>query len=61
MARKRKESTVELPVRDLEVLSIGKATKDAIISAASYIDNQRALANVVDGCKPSYRRLIWSA
>ena len=48
-------------MKNIEILPIGKATEDAILNAASYIDNQRALANVVDGCKPSYRRLIWSA
>jgi len=60
MPRKKKE--IEEPVlRPIEVLPIGEATEQAILNAASYIDNQRALANVKDGCKPSYRRLIWSA
>lgn len=61
MAKKKKLEEVNIIPRELEVLPIGKATEDAIIDAAGYIDNQRALANVVDGCKPSYRRLIWSA
>lgn len=62
MARKKKEDIVEVPkYRKIEILPIGKATEDAILDAASYIDNQRVLANVMDGCKPSYRRLIWSA
>ena len=60
MPRKKKE--IEEPVlRPIEVLPIGEATEQAILNAASYIDNQRALANVKDGCKTSYRRLIWSA
>jgi len=61
MAKKKKLEEVNIIPRELEVLPIGKATEDAIIDAAGYIDNQRALANVIDGCKPSYRRLIWSA
>lgn len=63
MARRKKEQQVVISStpRQLEILPIGKATEDAILNAASYIDNQRALANVSDGCKPSYRRLIWSA
>ena len=63
MARRKKEQQVvtSSTPRQLEILPIGKATEDAILNAASYIDNQRVLANVVDGCKPSYRRLIWSS
>lgn len=61
MPRKKKEEVVEPKYRKIEILPIGKATEDAILDAASYIDNQRAIANVNDGCKPSYRRLIWSA
>lgn len=58
---RRKKNEVELPnFREVEILPIGKAVEDAIIDAAGYIDNQRALASVYDGCKPSYRRLIWS-
>ena len=44
-----------------EILPIGKATEDAILDAAGYLNNHRALADVEDGCKPSYRRMIWSA
>lgn len=61
MPRKKKEEVTEPAYRKIEILPIGKATEDAIIDAASYIDNQRVLAYVNDGCKPSYRRLIWSA
>lgn len=65
MGRKKKTDNTlvvkSLKARGIEVLPIGKATEDAIIDAASYIDNQRVLANVKDGCKPSYRRLIWAA
>ena len=58
---RRKKSEQELPeFKEIELLPIGQAAEEAIISAASYIDNHRALANVYDGCKPSYRRLIWS-
>jgi len=44
-----------------EILPIGKATEDAILDAAGYLNNHRALADVEDGCKPSYRRMIWAA
>lgn len=61
MGRKKK-SEVELPVvKGVEILPIGQATEEAILDAAGYIDNHRVLASVYDGCKPSYRRLIWAA
>lgn len=60
MGRRKKEE-VCLSSGGLEIQPIGKITEDAILDAASYIDNQRVLANVCDGCKPSYRRLIWTA
>ena len=40
---------------------IGKASEDALLDGADYLNNHRALAFVGDGCKPSYKRLIWSA
>ena len=40
---------------------IGQETEEAIIDAAQYLNTERALANIEDGCKTSYRRLIWSA
>lgn len=40
---------------------IGQETEEAILDAASYLNSERALANVEDGCKTSYRRLIWSS
>lgn len=62
MGRKKKIQEEILPeFRQIEVLPISQATEEAIINAASYIDNHRVLASVYDGCKPSYRRLIWSA
>lgn len=51
----------QIKINGIDILPIGKATEDAILDAASYIDNQRSIANIMDGCKPSYRRLIWSA
>lgn len=60
MARKKKEQVV-LEQRELELVPIGKASEEAIIDAASYLNNHRALAYTLDGCKPSYRRLIWAA
>lgn len=58
--RKKKDEVI-VHNRGIEYLPIGQATENSILNAARYIDTQRALANVRDGCKPSYRRLIWAA
>lgn len=62
MARKKKVETLINQVFNTIVdKPIGQETEEAIIDAASYLNCERALANVKDGCKPSYRRLIWSS
>lgn len=62
MARKKKiEQLVEQVFKSILDKPIGQETEEAIIDAASYLNCERALANVKDGCKPSYRRLIWSS
>ena len=62
MARKKKiEQLVEQVFKPILDKPIGQETEEAIIDAASYLNCERALANVKDGCKPSYRRLIWSS
>lgn len=62
MARKSKADKLKETVF-AEVLeqAIGKETEEAIVNGATYLNTERALANVSDGCKPSYRRLIYSA
>src|SRR5574344_1925994 len=42
-------------------IPVGKASEEAIIDAAEYLNNHRALASTVDGLKVSARRLIWAA
>lgn len=61
MARKKK--TEDLPVITSQELqkSIGEITSDAFLDYGDYINNHRHLADVKDGCKISYRRLIYVA
>lgn len=63
MARKKKE--IELPQITQEELiqqkAIGEIARDAFLDFGNYINNQRHTAFIQDGCKPSYRRLIYSA
>lgn len=62
MAKKKKiEKLVDQVFSPIINKPIGQETEEAIIDAASYLNCERALANVKDGCKPSYRRLIWSS
>ena len=41
--------------------AIGEIARDAFLDFGNYINNQRHTAFIQDGCKPSYRRLIYSA
>lgn len=61
MSRKREKK--ELPLISKEVIQevpIGKLVMDAFLDFGNYINNQRHIASIYDGCKPSYRRLIFS-
>lgn len=58
---KKKVSSTNNKLASVDLVSIGKASEDAILDGADYLNSHRALANVIDGNKPSYRRLIWSA
>ena len=40
---------------------IGEVTSEAYVDIGNYVNNHRHLAEVKDGCKVSYRRLIYSA
>ena len=62
MARKSKADKLKETVfAEILEQAIGKETEEAIVNGATYLNTERALANVSDGCKPSYRRLIYSA
>lgn len=56
--KQTEENIVLWPVADVPIYH---ETEEAITDAARYLDTERALAHVNDGCKPSYRRLIWTA
>ena len=61
MARKKKEETkINLP-SDSYPRAIGDVTTEAYIDIGNYVNNHRHMAEVKDGCKVSYRRLIHSA
>ena len=63
MARKKKEDK-ELQVlkpREVELKPIGEYSKEAFLDYGDYINNHRHMVEVKDGCKISYRRLIYSA
>lgn len=59
MARKKKE----LPVISKEELtkSIGQIADECYTFYGGYVNNFRALANISDGCKVSYKRIIYAA
>lgn len=63
MAKRKKE--IDLPQITQENLilqkAIGEIARDAFLDFGNYINNQRHTAFIQDGCKPSYRRLIYSA
>lgn len=62
MARKKKiETLVEEVFAPVLDQPIGAEVEAAIVDAATYLNCERALASVHDGCKTSYRRLIWSS
>ena len=64
MGRKKKEEN-ELSVVTQEQLerckAIGQISEECYTFFGSYVNNFRAIANVVDGLKVSYKRLIWAA
>lgn len=60
MARKKKEEILEKS-KEIELKSIGEYSKEAFLDYGDYINNHRHMVEVKDGCKISYRRLIYSA
>ena len=62
MARKKKvEQELPLITQDILQKGIGEISRDCFLDFGNYINNQRHTASILDGCKPSYRRLIYSA
>lgn len=62
---KRKKNSIEEEVPQIsqeiiEQVPIGKMVMDAFLDFGNYINNQRHTASIYDGCKPSYRRLIFA-
>ena len=62
MPRKKKEQ-IEVNAIPNEILQvpIAKMMQDNYLDISSYVANHRALPSLFDGCKDSYRRLIFSA
>ena len=62
MPRKKKDYTsVELPLKEqIRQVPIGDLATSAYIEFGGYINNFRHLANIGDGVKVSYRRLIYT-
>lgn len=63
MAKKRKTLVSEFPQitkEEIQQIPIGKIVMDAFLDFGNYINNQRHTASIYDGCKPSYRRLIYA-
>jgi len=62
MGRKKND---ELPIATPEQLekskAIGQISEECYTFFGSYVNNFRAIANVTDGLKVSYKRLIWAA
>lgn len=62
MAKKKKlNKLIDQVFAEVVDQPIGKETEEAIVNGATYLNTERALASVSDGCKPSYRRLIYAA
>ena len=62
MAKKRKqEEYPTITSQELLQKPIGQISEEAYVYYGSYVNNFRAIANVADGCKVSYKRLIYAA
>lgn len=54
-----KKKIIEMP--EIYPRPIDEVTSEAYVDIGNYVNNHRHLAEVKDGCKVSYRRLIYSA
>ena len=62
MGRKRKEQEeLRLVTPDELTKPIGQIAEECYTYFGSYVNNFRAIANIADGLKISYRRLIWAS
>jgi len=58
----RKKAAIELPVVTNELTKpIGQVAEECYTIYGAYVNNFRAIPNVVDGLKVSYKRLIWAS
>lgn len=63
MAKKKKAEVIldSTAPAIIEEKSFGDVLSTNMIEIASYVNNHRSLPNIMDGCKDSYRRLIYAA
>lgn len=62
MVRKKiKEKEIEQIPQEILQKGIGEISRDCFLDFGNYINNQRHTVSILDGCKPSYRRLIYAA
>lgn len=59
MAKKKNETTDMLPVVNIGSLPVGQLAEECYTLYGSYVNTHRAIANVADGCKVSYKRIIY--
>ena len=69
MAKKKKIEKTATPVmipenavvQETNVRSVGEIAENCYVYFGGYVNNHRAIANVKDGLKVSYKRLVWAA
>ena len=59
--RKKKELIKDISQEKIEFRPIGLEGELAYCDIGNYVNNSRHFPNILDGCKVSYKRLIWSA
>ena len=59
--RKKKEEVIKNINDRVEYRPIGIEGEFAYCDIGNYVNNSRHFPNILDGCKVSYKRLIWSA
>lgn len=60
MAKKKSEDLPLIGAETLRQVSVADIAKLCYLDYGSYVNNNRAIANVVDGLKVSYKRLIYA-
>ena len=59
--KKKKELIEKTNIEKIEFRPIGLEGELAYCDIGNYVNNSRHFPNILDGCKVSYKRLIWSA